>query len=98
SPAATSLSLGALEAAPSDRDPGFLWRVAPPDSLQGNVIAEDMLERGVKEAVVIRESGLYGDGLAQVFQDRFTLGGGHVKVEAIDADTQIAEKVVSAGG
>jgi branched-chain amino acid transport system substrate-binding protein len=98
SPAATSLSLGALEPPPSDAAPGLLWRVAPPDSLQGTVIADDMLERNVTEAVVIRESGLYGDGLAQVFQDRFTSKGGHARVEAIEADTQIAEKVVAAAG
>jgi branched-chain amino acid transport system substrate-binding protein len=96
SPAATSLSLGALEPAPSDERPGFLWRVAPPDSLQGAVIATDMLERGIKEAMVIRETGLYGDGLAQLFQDHFKAGGGVVAVESLNVDTKIGELTAKA--
>jgi branched-chain amino acid transport system substrate-binding protein len=96
SPAATSLSLAALESAPSDDQPGSLWRVAPPDSLQGEVIAKDMIERGVKSAMVIRETGLYGDGLAQVFQDRFTALGGTAKLESLDVDSRIGEATATA--
>jgi branched-chain amino acid transport system substrate-binding protein len=96
SPAATSLSLASLESAPSDEQPGSLWRVAPPDSLQGEVIAKDMLERGVKSVMVIRETGLYGDGLAQVFQDRFKAGGGTPSLESLDVDTKIGELTAKA--
>jgi branched-chain amino acid transport system substrate-binding protein len=91
SPAATSPALVALEPQSTDEQPGYLWRLAPPDSLQGTVIAEDMLARGVKEAAVIRETGPYGEGLAQVFQTRFTQGGGTAVITSISAETQIGE-------
>jgi branched-chain amino acid transport system substrate-binding protein len=88
SPAATSPSLLALEPASSDKDPGFLWRVAPPDSLQGVVIAEDMAARNVTKVAVVRETGAYGEGLAKVFQETFK---GEINLLSISADTQIGE-------
>jgi ABC-type branched-subunit amino acid transport system substrate-binding protein len=93
SPAATSPSLVRLEPPSSDAEPGFLWRVAPPDSGQGTVIAQDMLQRQVKSAAVILEMGPYGEGLAQIFQQRFTAGGGSVDIYPIpaNADTSIGE-------
>jgi ABC-type branched-subunit amino acid transport system substrate-binding protein len=91
SPAATSPSLLSLEPSSSDAAPGFLWRVAPPDSLQGAVIADDMAARMVKHVAVVRESGAYGEGLAKVFQERFTGQGGVVDVLSVGADTQIGE-------
>ena len=98
SPAATSPSLLSLEPASSDEQPGLLWRVAPPDSLQGVVIAEDMLGRGIREVAVIREVTSYGEGLAQVFQKRFGEGGGSVAMETINSDTQIGEATAKVAG
>jgi branched-chain amino acid transport system substrate-binding protein len=97
SPAATSPSLVALEPESSDGKPGLLWRVAPPDSLQGIVIADDVLSRG-KEVAVIRESGAYGEGLAQVFQERFTAAGGKATILSLTSETQIGETAVMAAG
>jgi ABC-type branched-subunit amino acid transport system substrate-binding protein len=91
SPAATSPSLVELEATSSDGKPGFLWRVAPPDSLQGSVIAEDIASRMVTEVAVVRETGAYGEGLARVFQQRFTELGGKVNIHSLSAETQIGE-------
>ncbi len=91
SPAATSPALGALEPMSSDEKPGLLWRVAPPDSLQGKVIADDMLARNVSQVFVIREAGAYGEGLANVFLESFTKGGGQAQVSSISADSQIGE-------
>lgn len=88
-PAATSPALEALEPTSSDDAPGLLWRVAPPDSLQGTVIADDMVARQISQVVVIRETGAYGEGLAQVFQDRFTANGGTTTIVSIGADTDI---------
>jgi branched-chain amino acid transport system substrate-binding protein len=96
SPAATSPALATLEPAATDEAPGFLWRVAPPDSLQGSVIAADMLERMVTEVVIIRETGAYGEGLAQVFQEAFTKGGGKATIVSISADTQLGEAAAMA--
>ena len=99
SPAATSPSLLALEPTSSDSAPGFLWRVAPPDSLQGVVIADDMLARGVTSVAVVRETGAYGEGLAKVFQETFTARNGKVTILSVSADTQIGEAtaMVAAG-
>ncbi|HET7720511.1 MAG TPA: ABC transporter substrate-binding protein, partial [Acidimicrobiales bacterium] len=91
SPAATSPSLLALEPMSTDADPGFLWRVAPPDSLQGAVIAEDMWNRKVTKVAVVRETGAYGEGLAKVFQETFGAKGGMVDIHSLSADTQIGE-------
>jgi branched-chain amino acid transport system substrate-binding protein len=96
SPAATSPALTALEPISSDRQPGLLWRTAPPDSLQGTVIAEDMLARGVARARIIRESGPYGEGLASVFAERFKGGRGVLEIESITAETQIAGAAAAA--
>jgi branched-chain amino acid transport system substrate-binding protein len=96
SPAATSPALETLEPPASDGQPGSLWRVAPPDSLQGAVIAADMLERSISKAIVIRETGPYGEGLAQVFQSAFTAGKGDVQIQSIANDTQIGEAAATA--
>ena len=67
--------------------------MAPPDSGQGTVIAQDMIERQVKSAAVILEAGPYGEGLAQIFQQRFTAAGGNIEIYPIaaNADSRIGE-------
>lgn len=98
SPAATSPSLLTLEPSSNDGAPGLLWRVAPPDSLQGAVIAQDIVDRQVTEVAVIREPGAYGDGLARIFQDSFTALGGKVTIHSITSDTQIGETTAMVAG
>jgi branched-chain amino acid transport system substrate-binding protein len=71
SPSATSPALTDLDPPASDAEPGLLWRTAPPDTLQGPVIAEDMKARGVASTFVIAQKGAYGEGLATVFQASF---------------------------
>ncbi len=78
SPSATSPSLTDLEDPPSDAAPGRLWRTAPPDSLQGEVIARDLLERAIVNAAVVYQTGAYGDGLSDLFAARFSQEGGTV--------------------
>ena len=91
SPAATSPALSALETNTSEEAPGLLWRTAPTDSVQGRVIAEDMLARKVGQAYVIRETGSYGEGLAGVFAERFRQGGGTLEVASIASEAQAIE-------
>jgi len=68
SPSATSPSLTSLDRfTPSDETPGLLWRTAPPDTLQAEVIANDMIARDVVAPVVLVHSGAYGDGLSELF-------------------------------
>jgi branched-chain amino acid transport system substrate-binding protein len=95
-PAATAMTLPALEPTSSDDVPGFLWRMAPPDALQGDLIVKDMNRRAVKSVFVIRQSDAYGDGLAKVVQEQFAIAGKNVALEAITNETQIGEAVAKA--
>jgi branched-chain amino acid transport system substrate-binding protein len=93
SPAATSPALTAIDVtAPNDEMPGLLWRTAPPDSLQGQVIASDLVRRAVTDVAVIHVSGAYGEGLAAEFQESFT--GGTVMLfpftNATERDTAVS--------
>ncbi len=72
SPSATSPALTDLEPDATDEVPGLLWRTASPDSLQGRVIADDLATRMVTSVALIIEDGSYGNGLAQVFESRFS--------------------------
>ena len=72
SPSATSPALtGVDEPNPVDARPGLLWRTAPPDSLQGEAIATDMVARGISNVSVISQTGAYGEGLRAVFEGIF---------------------------
>ncbi len=96
SPSATSPALTSQDnTAPTDADPGLLWRTAPPDSLQGKVIAEDMLARGISQVAVINETGAYGDELVRVFEEE--LGLSLVQLVKYDDEAQIADAVVTVG-
>ncbi len=78
SPSATSPGLTPLDGtSPSDANPGLLWRTAPPDDLQGRAIAAEMVQNlGASSAAVVHQTGAYGAGLAAVFVEEFTAGGG----------------------
>lgn len=89
SPSATSPALSSIDGlSSSDTDPGLFWRTAPPDSLQGLVIAADMLDRDTADVAVIYQSGSYGEGLAQVFEAEFTAAGGTVTLHTFSNNTQ----------
>ena len=98
SPSATSPALTDLDGlSPSDEDPGLLWRTAPPDSLQGVVIALDMWNRGVRDVGVVHQNGAYGEGLAEVFAQEFTDKGGSATLYPFDNDSSRDDQVVDAG-
>jgi ABC-type branched-subunit amino acid transport system substrate-binding protein len=68
SPSATSPALSGMDSTnPSDDQPGLLWRTVPPDSLQGQTIARDLVGRGITQASVIAQTGAYGEGLSSEF-------------------------------
>lgn len=89
SPAATSATLTDLEPTSSDERPGLLWRTTPSDGVQGRIVADDMLARGVRNVAVIREIGAYGEGLASVHARRFASAGGAVQLLSISGDGEI---------
>ncbi|MFT5355050.1 MAG: branched-chain amino acid transport system substrate-binding protein [Polyangiales bacterium] len=103
SPSATSPALTRLDQAePTDANPGLLWRTAPPDSLQGQILAEDVIASGVIEVVAVVEQGSYGEGLLQVFAEAFeSMGGTSPTATALlypsGDDGQRAERLASAG-
>lgn len=95
SPSATSPALTDIDTtSPTDESPGLLWRTAPPDSLQGTVIAGDMSMRGVSDVAVIHATGPYGEGLARQFELSF---GGDVTLFPFD-DTTARDTAISEAG
>jgi len=77
SPSSTSPELTALDSPnPTFEAPGLLWRTVPPDTLQAEVIAADMRDRAVQSVAVIYQTGAYGDGLSELFEQRFLALGG----------------------
>ncbi len=75
SPSATSPALTYLDA--PDRPEGgagLLWRTAPPDSLQGKVLADlvaSALGSGGQRVALVYQLGPYGEGLAEVFVENW---------------------------
>jgi branched-chain amino acid transport system substrate-binding protein len=74
SPSATSPALTDMDGLQkSDENPGLFWRTAPPDDLQGLVIAQDMAGRDVIKVAVIYETSTYGSALAETFVGYFQI-------------------------
>ncbi len=91
SPSATSpLLTGIDEPAPTDENPGLLWRTAPSDAVQSRQIAADMTLRGITSVVLIHASNAYGDGIAQEFDANF---GGTVMLAPFSNPTQLSEQI-----
>jgi branched-chain amino acid transport system substrate-binding protein len=95
SPTATSPALTELDGLVStDAEPGLLWRTAPPDDLQGAVLAEYISsgnidgddKPSIKTVDVIFEEGPYGTALAFVFSEQFKERGGTTQLRGY-ADT-----------
>jgi branched-chain amino acid transport system substrate-binding protein len=100
SPSATSPALTNIDGLPphTDESPGLFWRTAPPDSLQGQVIAEQMIdELGVTSAAVIHETGAYGEGLAEVFQEFFVGSGRTAQAFPFSNATDLATITATVG-
>lgn len=77
SPSATSPSLTGLDAPdPTFEAPGLLWRTVPPDTLQSQVIAADMRDRGVTDIAALYQSGAYGEGLVALLESELIAAGG----------------------
>ena len=77
SPSATSPALSTID------DKGFFFRTSPSDARQGEVMADIVLERGIKSVAVTYTNNDYGKGLADSLQTAFEAAGG--KVTAMSA-------------
>lgn len=96
SPSATSPALTEIDGLSStDEAPGLLWRTAPPDDLQGAVIAGYMADTlAAEEVAVIHEAGPYGEGLADAFIERFS---GEVSRWSFSSNSERDEAIASIG-
>lgn len=68
-------------------DEGLYFRLGPSDILQGQVLAEVILDEGSSSLVILNFDDDYGNGLADDLAASFTAGGGEV-VDTITYDPQ----------
>lgn len=61
---------------------GFWFRTAPPDTFQGDALAQLAREQGFENVAVLAINNDYGNGLVQAFTTAFTAEGGTVLNEA----------------
>ena len=80
SPSATSPALTA------DEDDGLFFRTAPSDAREGEVMADILMEKGVKSIALTYSNSDYGKGLAEAIASAFTAKGGVVTINAAHDD------------
>ena len=80
SPSATSPALSSVE------DNGLFFRTSPSDARQSEVMADIILEKGMKSVAVTYTNNDYGKGLADAFEAAFTAKGGAVTINAPHED------------
>jgi branched-chain amino acid transport system substrate-binding protein len=84
SPANTSPELSSYD------DNGLYWRTAPPDTFQGQVLAEVVTSAGSKSPAVLVLQDSYGEGLAKNFKSNFEEAGGTLAGDPIFYDPKAA--------
>ena len=77
-------------------DKGLYFRTAPPDVLQGAVIADLVVSDGAKNVAVIARNDAYGTGLDAVVEKGVTDGGGKIVYKKIYDEKQ--EKFTTEAG
>ncbi len=80
SPSATSPALSTAE------DDGLFFRTAPSDAREGEVMADVLMEHGVKSIALTYTNNDYGKGLAEAIASSFTAKGGVVTINASHED------------
>ncbi|MCO6186029.1 ABC transporter substrate-binding protein [Rhizobium sp. L1K21] len=80
SPSATSPALSTIE------DNGLFFRTAPSDARQGEVLADILSDKGVKEAALTYTNNDYGKGLADSIKSAFEAKGGKITISAAHED------------
>ncbi len=80
SPSATSPALS------TDPDNGLFFRTAPSDAREGEVMADILMEKGVKSIALTYSNSDYGKGLAEAIAGAFTAKGGTVTINAAHDD------------
>ncbi len=80
SPSATSPALSTAE------DNGLFFRTAPSDARQGQVMADIIMDHGIKTVALTYTNNDYGKGLADSFQSAYEKAGGTVTISAAHED------------
>jgi branched-chain amino acid transport system substrate-binding protein len=80
SPSATSPALTTAE------DDGLFFRTAPSDAREGEVMAEILMEKGVKSIALTYTNNDYGKGLAESIASAYIAKGGVVTINAAHED------------
>ena len=80
SPAATSPALSTAE------DDGLFFRTAPSDAREGEVMADILMEKGVKSIALTYTNNDYGKGLAESISASFIAKGGVVTINTAHED------------
>jgi branched-chain amino acid transport system substrate-binding protein len=80
SPSATSPALTTAE------DDGLFFRTAPSDAREGEVMADILMEKGVKSIALTYTNNDYGKGLAEAIASAFTAKGGTITINASHED------------
>ncbi len=80
SPSATSPALTSAE------DDGLFFRTAPSDAREGEVMADILMEKGVKSIALTYTNNDYGKGLAEAIATSFTAKGGVVTINTSHED------------
>lgn len=91
-------SAGVLQYSPANTSPeftnyednGLYFRTAPPDTFQGQVLAETVTSEGKTKPAVLVLQDSYGEGLATNFQSNFEESGGTLAVDPIFYDPKAA--------
>ncbi|KFE35349.1 ABC transporter substrate-binding protein [Thioclava atlantica] len=80
SPSATSPALSTMA------DDGLFFRTAPSDARQGEIMADEILEKGIKSVALTYTNNDYGKGLADSFQKAYEAKGGKITISAAHED------------
>jgi len=80
SPSATSPALSTTE------DADLFYRTAPSDAREGQVMADILVERGIKSIALTYTNNDYGKGLADAIESSFKAAGGEVTIVAAHED------------
>ncbi|PZN54579.1 MAG: branched-chain amino acid ABC transporter substrate-binding protein [Proteobacteria bacterium] len=80
SPSATSPGLSTVESN------GLFYRTAPSDAREGEILAQIMIDNGVKSAAITYTNNDYGKGIASSIQESFEKLGGKVTLSAPHED------------
>ncbi|NUB43310.1 ABC transporter substrate-binding protein [Fertoebacter nigrum] len=80
SPSATSPALSSAE------DDGLFFRTAPSDAREGEVMADILMEKGVKSIALTYTNSDYGKGLSEAIANAFIAKGGTVTINASHED------------